>query len=329
MKSDRPELVILRALLEAGDEFVSGSTLAASLDMSRVAVWQHMEKLRDQGFGFEAVRSRGYRLTTRPDTLNALLIAARLAPDLPCGIVVLDTVDSTNDEAMRRVGQGAATPLVVISRAQTRGRGRLGRDWLSEANGNLYLTFALRPEVPPERLATITPWIGVNLCHLIASYGRVTPQIKWPNDLLLNGRKAGGILTEARIDADRIRDLVIGFGLNLRRPEAGWPGELADRAIALGEVAAAPIDVNHFASALIGRVLAACDQFTAGRHADRLAELWRRYDALQDREITLLHGRDAVTGRAVGIDADGSLLLRTGGDEPRRFRAGEVTVARR
>ncbi|MCC5025441.1 MAG: biotin--[acetyl-CoA-carboxylase] ligase [Candidatus Synoicihabitans palmerolidicus] len=329
MKITRPDLVILRALLDAGDGFVSGNDLAQEIGVSRVAVWQHMEKLRDQGFTFEAVRSRGYQLTAKPSTLNALLIEARLTAATPCSIVTLDTVDSTNDEAMRRVGQGAATPLVVIAGEQTKGRGRLGRQWLSSPNGNLYITFATRPEVAPERLATITPWIGVNLCSLFASYCRIDPQIKWPNDILVDGRKAGGILTEARIDADRIRDLVIGCGLNLRAPAGGWTGELAARAVALGEVAASPIDINHFASAVISRVLTACQVFQDNLHTTELAKLWQRFDALRDRDITLLHRREEVTGRAVGIDPDGSLILRRPDGTRGRFRAGAVTISKR
>lgn len=329
MKTPRSELTILRTMLAAGDEFVSGSALAQELGMSRVAIWQHMEKLREQGFVFEAVRSRGYRLISRPTALNTLSIEARLAASTRCSIVALDTVDSTNDEAMRRVSQGNPTPLVVIAHEQTKGRGRMGREWMSEPNGNLYITFALQPQVAPGRLATITPWIGVNLCHFIANYCRISPQIKWPNDLMLHGRKAGGILTEARIDTDRIRDLVIGFGLNLTRPKSGWSGELATRAIALSEVYPDPIDVNHFAAALIGRVLRACEEFTAQRHTDELLKLWRRFDSLYDREITLMHGSETITGIAQGIDSDGSLLLRIGSAPPQRFHAGEVTLSRR
>jgi BirA family biotin operon repressor/biotin-[acetyl-CoA-carboxylase] ligase len=329
MKSPHADLTILRAMLTAGGGFVSGTALAQELGMSRVAIWQHMEKLREQGFVFEAVRSRGYRLTDRPMSLHALSIKAQIALSTPCSIITLDTVDSTNDEAMRRVGQGHPTPLIVISREQTKGRGRMGRDWLSEPNGNLYITFALQPNVAPSRLATITPWIGVNLCHFIANYCRISPQIKWPNDLILNGRKAGGILTEARIDTDRIRDLVIGFGLNLARPKSGWPGELATRAIALDEVYASPIDVNHFAAALIGRVLKACAVFSAQQHTTEMLTLWSRFDSLHEREITLLHGTEAITGIAQGIDSDGSLLLRIGSGAPQRFLAGEVTLAKR
>ncbi len=324
-----PAAVIVRALLEAGEAFVSGAELARELGTSRVTVWQHMERLRDQGFEFEAVRSRGYRLVAKPATLNALLIEARL-PAPGCRVIVLDTIDSTNDEAMRLLTEGEPAPFVVIARQQTKGRGRLGRPWLSAPNGNLYLSFGLRPAVSPAEMPMITPWIGVNLSELLVRYARVASQIKWPNDLQIGERKLGGILTEARLDADLIRDLVIGCGLNLRTPPEGWPDDLADKVTALDAHTGQPVDANHFAAAVIGRVLTAYDGLRRGQHHTRLEALWREHDALRDREITLLHGRSPVRGRAVGIDRDGSLLLqRDGAAQPEHFRAGEVTLAHR
>lgn len=329
MKAADPDLIIVREMLRAGDDFVSGSDLAQAIGISRVAIWQHMEKLRERGFTFEAIRSRGYRITGRPSQLDTLMIRARLPKRDRCRIITLDTVDSTNDEAMRQASKGAEMPLAVISREQTKGRGRLGRDWLSEPNGNLYLSFVFQPQVAPEKLPTITPWIGVNLCSFLTDYAAIAPEVKWPNDLLVDGLKLGGILTEARLDADRIRDLVIGCGLNLRPPQAGWQGELKSRAVALDELTPTPIDLNHFAAALISRLLKACRDFQRGTFTDRLAELWHRYDALRGREITLLHGREEITGVGHGIDHDGCLLLEIGDGPPKRFRAGEVTLAKR
>jgi len=329
MKAIDPDVIIVRELLGAGDEFVSGSDLAQALGISRVAVWQHMEKLRERGFTFEAIRSRGYRITARPTALHALMIRARLPQKARCRIITLDTVDSTNDEAMRQASKGTEMPLVVIAREQTKGRGRLGRDWLSEPNGNLYLSFVFQPQVAPEKLPTITPWVGVNLCSFLADYAGIAPEVKWPNDVLIDGLKLGGILTEARLDADRIRDLVIGCGLNLTPPEKGWRGELKGKAVALNELTTKPIDINHFAAALVNRLLRACQDFQRGTFTDRLAELWHRYDTLRGREITLLFGRETITGIAHGIDHDGCLLLEMGDGPLKRFRAGEVTLAKR
>ena len=322
------ELVILRELLAREPGFMSGAALAAKLDISRVAVWQHMEKLRSQGFEFEVARARGYRLVRRPSALHALFIAAHLkgrARDFP--ITVLDEVDSTNDEAARQLAGGRAAPFVILARRQTRGRGRLGRAWHSEANGNLYASFAFRPQLAPARMPTFTLWMGVNVCELIANFCRNAPGIKWPNDLLFDGRKAGGMLTEARIDADQIRDLVFGLGLNLNSPAGAWPADLARRAISLAEQTAGPIDPNRFTAALIGRVLLAYTQFVDGDHHKTVADLWNRHDVLRGQPVTVLQGTKRFAGIAAGVDDAGSLLVRPiGGGRPQRFHAGDVTL---
>ncbi len=328
MKS--PEATILRALLAAGDGFVSGTALARQLGMSRVAVWQHMEKLREQGFGFEAVRARGYKLTARPVSLNVALLSAHLGPDSGAfSLTVLDEVDSTNDEAARQLAAGKPDPFAVVARRQTKGRGRFGRNWHSEANGNLYISFGFRPHLAPGRMQTFTLWMGANLCELLASFCRTTPGLKWPNDILFDGRKAGGILTEARIDADEIRDLVLGLGLNVNSPAGGWPEELTRRAISLSEHTRAPLDINLLAAALIGRVQVAYQKFLNGTYTRNLADLWNRYDILRGCPVVVLQGSRRVTGTAAGIDNEGSLILRTDRGRSERFRAGEVTLEKK
>jgi BirA family biotin operon repressor/biotin-[acetyl-CoA-carboxylase] ligase len=321
------EITIIRSLLAAGDGFVSGTTLARSLGMSRVAVWQHMEKLREQGFAFEAVRARGYRLTARPSGLNAVLLRAQLPPalrDFP--VEVVEEIDSTNDEASRRLAAGAPAPFAVIARRQLKGRGRFGRTWHSEANGNLYISFGFRPFLPPSRMQTFTLWMGANICELLANFCRTTPSLKWPNDLLFSGRKAGGILTEARIDADQIRDLVLGLGLNLNSPVDTWPSDLASRAISVAEHTRVPLDISRFAAALIGRVHEAYDRFIDGTYLETFADLWNRHDVLRGRLITVIQGNDRTSGTAAGVDDEGALVLRTATGQTRRFRAGEVTL---
>jgi BirA family biotin operon repressor/biotin-[acetyl-CoA-carboxylase] ligase len=321
------ELIILRELLAREPAFMSGTALAAKLGMSRVSVWLHMEKLRAQGFAFEAARSRGYRIAARPTGLHLGLIQAHLKGrrrDL--SISLLDEVDSTNDEAARQLAAGRAAPFVVLARKQTKGRGRLGRSWHSEENGNLYASFAFRPRVAPSRMAIFTLWMGVNVCELIANFTQLVPGIKWPNDILFNGRKAGGMLTEARIDTDQIRDLIFGLGLNVNGPATAWPEELASRAISLAQQAKAPLDVNRFTAALIGRVLLAYEQFVDGDHLTSFAELWQRYDVLRGQHVALLQGDRRITGTALGIDDEGLLLIRPENGRLQRYHAGDVTL---
>lgn len=323
------EVTILRELLAPDSGYVSGNRLARLLGLSRVAIWMQLQKLTRQGFVFEAARSRGYRMVQTPPQLHHGLILAHLAgrtrqPNL----ITLDKVDSTNSEAGRHLAAGARTPLVILAREQTQGRGRRGRTWHSPLAGNLYGTFVFRPKLEPARLQDFTLWMGLNICELAANFCKIEPGLKWPNDLLVNGRKAGGMLTEARIDADEVHDLVFGLGLNLNARAADLPHEIQRSAISLAEAAGAPVEVNRFAAALITRVIAAYGQFVDDDYRDKFAALWQRFDVLRGRPVTVTQGDRTVTGTATGIDAEGSLIVRTGPGRTERFRAGEVTLSR-
>ena len=322
-----PEVLILEALLAAGGSPVSGVALARQLGVSRVAVWQQMEKLRAQGFAFSAVRARGYRLAKLPAAPHPALIAAHLRGlGHACPVTLLEETDSTNDEAARQLAAGRPAPFAVLARRQTNGRGRLGRAWHSADNGNLYASFAFRPRLAPARMQTFTLWMGVNLCELIANFTRLNPGVKWPNDIVFDGRKAGGMLTEARVDADQIRDLVFGLGLNINGGSAGFPGDLEKRAVALADLAGAPLDLNRFTAAIVGRVLLAYERFAEGGHLRTFAELWHRYDVLRGREAVVLEGGRRHAGTVTGIDDEGALLLRDAHGRTQRFRAGEVSL---
>lgn len=321
------EHFILREMLAQESHWVSGAALARQLGISRVAVWQYMEKLREAGFKFEARRALGYRIVERPSVPHAALIETQLKVR-PRGfsLLVLDETDSTNDEAARLLAAGRTAPFAVIARRQTRGRGRFGRVWHSEANGNLYVSIAFRPQVAPAQMSAFTLWMGLNICELLANFTRLTPGLKWPNDILFDGRKAGGMLTEARVDADQIRDLVFGLGLNVNSPAGGWPTDLARRAISLAEVAGAPLDFNRLAAALLGRTLLAYEKFGDGSYTKTFADLWHRFDLLRGKSITLIEAGRRHHGTVTGLDDEGALLLRDAHGRIHRFRAGEVTL---
>ncbi len=321
------EVMILRELLDAKDKFISGNHIAERLGISRVAIWSHMEKLRSQGFDFEAVRSKGYRLTLRPSSLNQALIRAllpRSAKDLK--IVVCDRIDSTNSEAERLLANGQETPVLVLAREQTSGRGRLGRQWHSPDNGNLYASFAFRPEVSPARLSTFTLWMGLNICECINSFFRIESNIKWPNDIHIDGRKVAGILTEARMDADQTRDVVLGIGLNVNGDTIDWPQELKAIATSIRQETGTAQDINRFTAAIAGRVMLAYEQFVSDSHRTAMKEKWNTYDALEGRSVGLIQGNDKITGIARGIDVHGALILERTDGSKILIRAGEVTI---
>jgi BirA family transcriptional regulator, biotin operon repressor / biotin---[acetyl-CoA-carboxylase] ligase len=324
-----PEFIIVCELLDRDPAFVSGTTLARQLGLSRVAVWMHMGKLRAQGFEFEAVRNHGYRILRPPAELSPLLVQAYLRPRRqPVDLLWLPDTDSTNAEAERQLAAARPTPFVVLAQRQSRGRGRFGRVWHSAGRGNLYASFVFRPHLEPSRMTTFTLWMGANLCDLVANFCRIQPGLKWPNDLFFGGRKFGGMLTEARVDADQIRDLVFGLGLNVNPPPDSLPPALARQATSLAACTGQPVELNRLTAAIVGRVFSAYEQFVDGSFRNTFADLWNRYDLLRGQAVTLLHGPRQVTGIAGGIDDDGSLLIRTEKGRPQRFSAGEVTLER-
>jgi BirA family biotin operon repressor/biotin-[acetyl-CoA-carboxylase] ligase len=170
--------------------------------------------------------------------------------------------------------------------------------------------------------------MGVNVCELIENFCKIRPGLKWPNDLHLEGRKAGGMLTEARVDADQVRDLVFGLGLNINSKSASLPSEIRRIAVSISDVTGRTVDLNRFAAALIGRLSSAYADFIAGTYRDKCAELWQRYDILRGQPVTVTQGARTIHGTATGIDEEGSLLVSVENGRIERFRAGDVTLGR-
>jgi BirA family transcriptional regulator, biotin operon repressor / biotin---[acetyl-CoA-carboxylase] ligase len=322
-----PDTVILKALLQADGEFVSGSDLATQLGMSRVGVWSRLEKLREEGFHFEGVRHKGYRLMAEPQALHAQLLEVYLEHiDQQVAIHFHDSIDSTNSEAERLLAAGTPTPFVVVAGEQTHGRGRLGRVWHSPRIGNLYASFVFRPGLPYPRMQNITLWLGAQVCDYINRTTGLPVGLKWPNDLILDNRKVAGMLTEARIDADHTRDLVYGLGLNICGRIETWPEEVAKMATCLSAHTSEPLKPNLFAAGLITAVLQAYDSFINTDVTPLLLKLWQRYDVLTGKQISTSRNGKPINGTAEGIDASGALLLRTESGEIQRLHSGEVSI---
>ncbi len=321
---------IVTALLAADDRFVTGNSLAGLLGVSRVSVWSHIQNLREQGFEIEAVRNRGYRIRKRPSRLSLPCLQALLPDRAGCdGLVFHAVTGSTNQDAERLLAADKPDPFVVIARRQTEGRGRLGRSWHSADEGNLYASFAFRPRVAPERIRQVTLWIGARLCQLLEEETGITPGIKWPNDLCYRDRKIGGILTEARVNADQILSLVFGLGLNVNSRPATWPEPLCRQAASLREAAGDEVDINGLTARLIPEVLDAYDTFLTGGHREEFDALWKRFDILNGRHITGYRDNETVRGTATGIDSEGQLILETESGEEFRLNAGDVSLTTR
>jgi len=331
---------MLSALLEAGPNgYVSGEELAQQLGVSRVSVWARLQKLQAEGLTCTAVRGRGYRLSAEPTVLHPAVLAAyirlRQRGKLPgINVIFLPEVDSTNLEAERRLAAGAATPFVVFAARQTAGRGRLGRAWHSAEGGGLYMSFAFQPRLPPARMPKYTLWMALRLCHMLNENYKLPVRVKWPNDLVFEGRKLAGLLTEARIDADLMRDLVCGLGLNVNGDPAKWAGGRSATGAVAAKVAGTLQQVNGGRLLPINAVAAdvvltgktAFTDFIAGRTEAEFNELWTRYDALRGNPVAVTLMDGTIKGRAAGLDASGALKISLPDGSIRTVQSGDVSL---
>lgn len=325
--AEDPSSYLLRALLDASPYYVSGSFLAEKLKISRVAVWGRVDKLRAQGLSIDAARNRGYRLAGEPDSLNRHLIEAWMAEKhISCPVHVHRKLDSTNSEAERLLTAGAQAPFAVLADAQTQGRGRLGRSWSSPPAGNLYLTVAFRPEVPSIRLRLLTLWLGAALADEMRSITNAPVGLKWPNDLVVNGLKLGGMLAEASIDPERTLTLAFGLGLNVNASHSRFPKELRDIVTTLKAQSGSAHRLHELAATLIGIILRGYEKCLAGLSAEDLRRAWEPLDCLAGRPITAQVGEKTLRGKAAGIDDSGALLLKTRNGRVQPLHSGEVTL---
>lgn len=328
-QADDDSVLILKALQDAGESFVSGSLLARQLGVSRAAVHGKLDKLREEGFEVEAVRNRGYRLVKEPDLLHpALLRCALDRRGSRTRLRYFPLVDSTNREAERRIASGEPGPFVIASSCQTDGRGRLGRSWHSDSTENLYLSVVFEPNIPPQQLQHFTLWAGICICRQLQGFLPKAPlKIKWPNDLHCEGRKFAGMLTEAKLDADSIRSIVFGLGLNVNSNPNDFPDEIRPLATSLHAIRGEALPLNEVAAAMIRAIEEAYAICVQGLDTpQKLSEAWQPLDALAGRKVTALLKNSEITGIASGIDESGALLLQTPDGGKEVIRAGDVTL---
>jgi len=233
--------------------------------------------------------------------------------------------DSTNSDAAALGREGAAGGTVVIADAQRAGRGRLGRSWVSTPGVNLYASVLMRPQIAAAEAPQLSLVAGVAVAATLEREG-LAPRIKWPNDVLLEGRKVCGILTEVEADADRVGFVVIGVGVNLNSTLEHFPAELHDKATSVLLASGRRVDRERFAAGLLGELERCYERFVAGGFA-ALAPEWNSRAALLGSQVNVSGAGEQVNGRCLGIDRDGALLVEErAGVEPRRVLAGDVTL---
>ena len=297
----------------ADGEFHSGQDLATALGVSRTAVWKQLNRLEELGLAVESVKGRGYRIPGGVELLDEALIRAGLdgpVPGLLQELQLLETVDSTNAEALRRVAAGDGPGLVCSAEQQTAGRGRRGRAWVSPYARNIYLSLVWEYHEGAAALEGLSLAVGVAVARALAQLGLPPLQLKWPNDLLFGGSKLGGVLLEMAGDASGRCQVVIGVGINVAMPAAA--AQAIDQAwtdlttVAGGQAPGR----NAVVASLLNELLPLAASF-ARTGFGPWREAWMGLDAFADTPVVLLSGEQRQAGVARGVDERGALQLET------------------
>jgi BirA family biotin operon repressor/biotin-[acetyl-CoA-carboxylase] ligase len=322
------DALLLSLLRAAGDDSVSGEVLAARLGISRAAVWAHIRELRSLGYDIAASPHLGYRLLSAPDLLHADDLLSRLGESQLIGreIQVFRETTSTSDVVEKLARDGVAEGAVVFAESQTRGRGRLGRRWLSPAGAGLWLSVLLRPTCRPNEMTRLTIAAAVAVARAVREQTGLDPEVKWPNDLLLRGRKFAGILTELSGEQDRVRHAVLGIGVDVNLTAANLPADLRRQTTSLRLELGRPVLRAELAVALLRELDIVYGRLSAGQF-EQLADEWESACTTLGREIEVAVGDRRLKGRAEALDQDGSLLLRTRYGRIERVTGGDVLLA--
>lgn len=315
---------VYRVLAQAGGEFVSGQRLSQALGVSRAAVWKAVEALRREGYDIEARSGLGYRLRSS-DRLDEALVSAALG-EYPAPVHVLSTVDSTNNYCKLLAAQGTADGTVVIADNQTAGRGRRGRSFLSPAGQGLYLSVLWRPECAPDALLPLTALSAVAVSRAVERLGGEAPGIKWPNDLVLAGRKICGILTELSVEAESglVDYVVVGIGVNCRQQPDDFPEELQSIAGSLDMALSTVIPRAALAAEMVRQLDILRREVLFA--PETWLETYRSRCLTTGKRVQLLRGDSVTTATALAVDAQYGLVVANDDGSTETLRSGEVSV---
>ena len=310
--------------LKRKPDYVSGDQISHRLGITRQALWKHIQILKDAGYDIVAVPHLGYKLISSPDRLVPFEVTRELNTKfIGKKIYYFDTVSSSMDVAWQLGIKGSSEGTVVIAETQTKGRGRLGRNWFSPKYKGIYLSLILRPKILPNQTPLLTLMSAVSICEAIREKTGLTCQIKWPNDILIHHKKLGGILTELNAETDLSHFVVIGIGLNVNNDKktllAGVTSlkeqkkEEVNRLDLLQEILR-KIEENYFVF-----------QKKGGKP---IIDKWRDWSISLGRRVRVIFQKEHIEGQAIDIDTDGGLLIRNDSGLTQKVMAGDVVHCR-
>ena len=316
----------LLALFEADKgKFFSGEELAARLAVSRTAVWKAVNSLRKEGYEIQAVRNKGYSLSVSTDILSIQGVEKYLNPEHSyIELEILPDIGSTNDYLREKAAQGKGEGYAVVAGAQTRGKGRTGRSFYSPADTGIYLSLLLRPkDCGPAQAVKFTTMAAVAACEAIEKVSHRSPQIKWVNDIYIDGKKVSGILTEASVSLENgsLEYVLLGIGINVYPPEKGFPQELRETAGSVFQERKSD-GKNQLAAGFLNRLMDIYIKEEIGEYAEE----YRKRSMVLGKRIQILTPEGEKGARALEIDKDCRLLVEYEDGNRELLRAGEIRI---
>lgn len=321
---------ILEMLKRADGNFISGEDLAANFDVSRAAVWKHINKLRETGYNIVSRENCGYSLQELPD----LLLPENILPELNTKVIAVDKsrmiylecTESTNKFAKKIAAEGAPEGTVIVAEEQTGGKGRLERDFFSPKSKGILFSLILRPNCLPKDAPKFTLLAAVALVKAMEKFN-LQAGIKWPNDIMFDGRKVVGILTEMSAEIERVNYIVIGIGINANIRREEFPENIRNIAASLYEMNGNKkiSRINFFCAVL--EELDKLYRETNLNGFEKIFELWRKYNITLNREVKVISAEsgEIFFGKAVDIDEDGALIVEVDGKRKKVY-AGDVSI---
>lgn len=312
--------------------FVSGQELCGHFGVSRTAIWKVMEGLKKEGYELEAVSNKGYRLLAEPEIYSQAAIESRLTTKWAGRpLHFYESIDSTNLRAKQAAEEGEGTGALFVADMQTAGRGRRGRSWDSPAGTNVYYTILLKPEFPAENAPMLTLVMALSVTKAIRRTLEAMETtkdwnigIKWPNDIVMSGKKVCGILTEMSMEQEYIQHIVIGVGLNIRVQE--FPEELRDHAASIDEQCGGRISRSELVAVIMEEFEHDYEIFLQTQDLTGLRDSYAEYLLNRDREVCVLDPKGEWRGIARGINGTGELIVERKDGTIVEVYAGEVSV---
>lgn len=318
---------ILKRFLEEEGNPISGQQLADALGVSRTAIWKHLQTLQEEGYEFETIKKKGYRLIADPDRVDVAKISTYLTTKrFGHSIHYFEEVESTQTIAHQLAREGVQDGTLVISEEQTAGKGRMQRNWDSAKGKGIWMTIIVRPNLLPHQAPQYTLVTAVSLVMAMKSlYKNFSPEIKWPNDILINGRKCAGILTEMLAEMDRVDGLLVGIGINVNQAPSDFPEELNNIATSISIEEGNKVDRAKLVAEILKYLEMYTDEYVENGFK-AIKKLWEEHSGTIGKRIKATTLREVIEGVAIGITDDGVLEIQMDHGEIKKVYSADIEI---